>query len=127
MHPTIEQFMTTAPWTIGSDQTVETARRMMAELGVRHLPVRSEGELVGIVDRGDLGGFTAVDPVALAMSRAPLVVAPEALLTEVAATMAERRRDAAIVVDGGRVVGIFTAADATRLLATVVDTLERTV
>ncbi len=123
MHPTMQQFMTTSPSTIGADQTVDTARRMMDELGVRHLPVRSHGNLVGIVARSDLRGLSSAEPVVLAMRRDPIVCTPDARVTDIASVMADQRKDAAIIVSGARVVGIFTSVDAARLLANALDML----
>ena len=52
--PTIDQFMTRAPHTIGYHQTLATAHRMMRELSIRHLPVLDGGKLVGILSQRDL-------------------------------------------------------------------------
>ena len=51
----------------------------------------------------------------------PYSVAPDASLREVARTMAERKCGSAIVVEGERVVGVFTTTDALRALATLLD------
>jgi acetoin utilization protein AcuB len=53
------------------------------------------------------------------MSQEPYTVPPEAPLGDVVRTMATERYGAALVVDHGKVVGIFTAIDAMRLLADV--------
>ncbi len=45
-----------------------------------------------------------------------LSCAPEAALTDAAATMCERRVGACLVVDGGRLAGIFTERDLLRLV-----------
>lgn len=121
MYATIEQVMTGTPLSIGAEQTLETAGEMMAEFGVRHLPVRSEGRLVGLISQGEIRdrSRSAYLPVSVAMRRDPLVVAPEEDVSDVVARMAERRHEAAIVVSGERVVGVFTATDAERLLATM--------
>ena len=47
----------------------------------------------------------------------PYEVTPEAPLAEVVATLLERRIGSAIVIDEGRVVGVFTTVDALRALA----------
>jgi acetoin utilization protein AcuB len=44
-------------------------------------------------------------------------VTPEAPLAEVVATLLERRIGSAIVIDEGRVVGVFTMVDALRALS----------
>ena len=50
------------------------------------------------------------------MSTDCYVVEPRATVREVAAKMAERRLGCAVVAEAGRVIGIFTATDALRIL-----------
>ena len=47
VEPTIRSFMTSAPHTIGIEQTVATASRMMKQHDIRHLPVLHGGKIVG--------------------------------------------------------------------------------
>jgi CBS domain-containing protein len=119
MYATIEQVMSGNPLSIGAEQTLETAAEMMAEFGVRHLPVRSEGHLVGLISQAEVRdrSRSAFLPVSAAMRRDPLVVAPDESVADVVARMAERRHEAAVVVSGERVVGVFTATDAERMLS----------
>jgi acetoin utilization protein AcuB len=121
---TIGEVMTPQPYTIGCDQTLETAHAMMRAHGIRHLPVLERGEIVGVLTQRDLyfletikGVDVATDKVNDAMTQDSYTVSPETPLDEVASTMAERRLGCAVVVERGRVVGIFTATDALRLLA----------
>jgi acetoin utilization protein AcuB len=51
---TVERFMTRSPLTIGQDQPLAAAHRMMREHRVRHLPVLDGGMLVGVVSQRDL-------------------------------------------------------------------------
>ncbi len=51
---TVADIMTTEVITITPDQTVEDGMHMMTDHRVRHLPVLSNGALVGIVSIGDL-------------------------------------------------------------------------
>jgi acetoin utilization protein AcuB len=126
----IREFMTPLPHTIGRDQPMSAAHRLMNEHRIRHLPVLAGGELVGIVSDRDLKFVEAlkdVDPervtIEEAMSQAPYTVAPETPLGEVVSKMADERYGAALVVERGSVVGIFTAIDALRTLS---DMLSRT-
>jgi acetoin utilization protein AcuB len=120
---TIEKVMTPQPHTIGRDQTLATAHEMMQSHDIRHLPVLDGGKLVGVLSQRDLyfveniaGVDASQDHVDDAMSTDCYVVPPRASVYEVAATMAERKLGSAVVVDAGRVIGIFTATDALRLL-----------
>lgn len=141
MTPTIEQFMTPTPKTIGADQTLEVAADMMRELGVRHLPVRAsgaresgarEGKLVGVVSARDLERADAArdsrrlyTPVSEVMRTNPWCVAPETPLADVVREMAERKVGSVVIASGDCVVGIFTGVDAARVLADLVEAVER--
>jgi CBS domain-containing protein len=50
------------------------------------------------------------------MSRDPYTTTPSAPLEEVARDMADRKYGSAVVVDHGKVVGLFTTVDALRAL-----------
>jgi acetoin utilization protein AcuB len=124
MPRTMEELMTSAPQTIGADVTIEAARRMMDAFGIRHLPVRSEGRLVGVVSAADVARSAAHRPVCEVMNSDPLVVTPLDSAETVALAMADRHSDAAIVVSEQRVVGIFTGTDAARALAATLHALD---
>jgi acetoin utilization protein AcuB len=120
----IGRHMTVSPVVIGSARTLDEARRLMRERGIRHLPVVDGGALVGLVSQRDIylaetlkGVDPETDPVREAMSGEPYAVGPDASLADVAATMAERKLGSAIVVDRGAVIGVFTTVDALRSLA----------
>jgi acetoin utilization protein AcuB len=117
--PTVKQFMTPAPQTIGVDMTLSVAHRMMRERRVRHLPVLEEDKLVGIVSQRDLAlveTLRDVDPdrvtVGEAMTPDPFRVTPETPLVEVVRDMADHKYGAAVVIENDVVVGIFTTVDA---------------
>ena len=122
--PSIQKFMTTSPHSIGGDQTLATASRMMHEHRIRHLPVLSGGKLRGLLTDRDLKlveTFSEVNPATLtvdeAMLEEPYLVSPDAPLDEVAATMAAQKYGSAVVVQNQHVVGIFTTVDACRALS----------
>jgi acetoin utilization protein AcuB len=106
----IHRFMTPTPHTITTRQTLAEAHQTMRERGVRHLPVVSDGKLVGVVSQRDLY------LVEEAMSDEPFVVAPDASLDEVAEAMANSKHGSALVVESATLVGIFTSTDALRAL-----------
>ena len=119
--PTIQKYMTTSPHTIGEDQPMTVAHRMMREHHIRHLPVLRGAKIVGLVSDRDLNmveTLKEVDPhkvlVSEAMSQDPYVVSPDAALDEVVSTMAERKYGSAVVTQHDKVVGIFTTVDACR-------------
>ena len=121
---TIRDYMTESPHTIGSEQSLAKAHELMREHGIRHLPVLHGGQLAGMVTVRDLHlveTLKDVDPESVrveeAMTPEPYVVEPTALLHAVASEMAERKLGSAIVVDGTKVVGVFTTVDGLRALA----------
>lgn len=126
--PSVRRVMTPFPWSIEASRAVEEAWQMMAEHGIRHLPVTESGELIGLVSGRDLGlamdvrlgtprarGITVGD----LCERDPFVVDLGTPVETVARQMAERRLGSALVTRQGRLVGIFTTTDACRLLADV--------
>jgi acetoin utilization protein AcuB len=125
---TVQQFMTEAPYTIGHDQTLAAAHRIMRAHRIRHLPVLDSGCLVGIVSLRDLHLVETLDdvnpeevPVSDAMSQETFTVSPRASVYTVAAEMAEHKYGCAVVLEKKRVIGVFTTVDALRALAALVD------
>lgn len=120
----VKDVMTSQPHTIGRNQTLALAHRMMRDHGIRHLPVLEHGELVGMLTQRDLYFLETIAGVELtkdlvddAMNTDAYAVDPDESLEHVAAVMCERKLGSAVVVERGRVIGIFTATDALRLLA----------
>lgn len=116
--PTVQKYMTPAPHSIGIDQTLAQAHKVMRELKIRHLPVLSGGRLVGMLTLRDLHlveTLRDVDPekvlVEEAMSPDPFTVTPETPLDEVVREMGRSKYGSAIVVQNHQVVGIFTTVD----------------
>ena len=117
--PTVQKFMTTAPHTIGADQTLAHARMMMHELTIRHLPVLEDGSLVGLVSEKDINfllSFSGVDikteKVAQAMTTDLTKVTSDTQLDEVCRMMAAKKIGSVLVEDNHKLVGIFTWIDA---------------
>lgn len=123
---TIKQRMTPAPHSIGLDQTLAFAHEVMTTHGLRHLPVLSGGKLVGLVSERDLYFLEAVagvdaktERVEQGMSQDVYCASPESSVREVVLEMIEHRYGCAVVVEGTKVIGIFTTTDALKLLASV--------
>lgn len=119
-------LMTPQPLTIGRKESLATAHRLMRDHRVRHLPVLEHGELVGIVSQRDLYFLETIrgvdldeDAVEDAMTTDTYAVAPDAAIGAVAKHMARHRYGCAVVVERGKVAGIFTATDALCLVATL--------
>ena len=119
----IASFMTPMPHTIGSEQTITFAQEHMRKYGVRHLPVLHGGELYGIVSERDLGviaGLNEVNPdettVEEAMTSEAYTVGKDTPMLKVLQDMLQHQYGSAVVIEGNKVVGIFTTHDALRLL-----------
>ncbi len=122
--PTVATFMSASPHTIGDHQTLSAAHDLMASLKVRHLPVLQAGKLVGLLSERDLNFVETlknVDPAVVkvgeAMSQEVFTVAPSDLVRKVAAEMADNKYGSAIVLEHGKVVGVFTTVDGLRALS----------
>jgi acetoin utilization protein AcuB len=127
--PPIRKYMTTTPFTVDAEVSIKEASRLMQDKDIRHLPVLSGENLVGILSERDVTLVESINGVDLnllkvedAMTRGPYRTDPDSLLSEVAAEMAEKKYGAAIVVQHNKVVGIFTMVDACRVLAEVFET-----
>ena len=119
----ISDFMTPMPHTVGSEQTITFAQKLMQKYGIRHLPVLHGGELYGVVSDRDLGmiaGLNEVNPdsttVEEAMTQEAYTVSKETALFTVLNEMLEHKYGSAIVVEGIKIVGILTTHDALALL-----------
>lgn len=120
----IMSVMTPCPHSIGLTQPASLARELMRKYGIRHLPVRSGGALLGIVSDRDIKfamsyakdteGTMNIEDI---YTPEPYIVAPETPLADVAKRMADDKLGCALVVDHGDLVGIFTTTDACRVLA----------
>jgi acetoin utilization protein AcuB len=117
--PHIKKYMTTLPHSIGTEQTLAQAEKMMDELDVRHLPVVRGEKLVGVLTDRDINfveSFRDVSPETVTVEEAfaehPYIVSPEASLAEVCSEMASKKYGCAIVCDNNKLVGIFTWIDA---------------
>ena len=117
--PNVSKYMTTLPHTIGVEQTLSKAVSMMSELRVRHLPVLSGGNLIGILTDRDVKlveSFKDVDPEKVTVDEAytpePYIISPTSSLADVCAEMASKKYGCALVCDNKKLVGIFTWVDA---------------
>ena len=130
--PTARSAMTSAPTVIDGNEDTLSARSMMEDKGVRHLPVMLGDQLYGVLSDRDLRAARAFldctpghdgPPVSALCSRDPYVVRPDDPIDDVAIEMANRRLGAAVVVEGTTVVGIVTTVDLCRELAKIVGQL----
>lgn len=127
--PAVEEVMSPLPHTVGREQPLVVAQRIMRENQIRHLPVQAGGRLVGVVSERDLNLALGVNAqasrlvVSDVMTENPYFVARSAPLDDVAGTMAENKYGCAVVTDErGAVVGVFSAVDGLNLLKNLLRT-----
>lgn len=125
---TIDRYMSSALLTAEPGRPLHEALRSMREHGVRHLPVVTQGRIVGLLSmqgaelaKAQKSGSSARLEIADAMDENPHVVDPDEPADRVARGMAQRRSDCSIVAHAGRLVGIFTATDALLALAALLE------
>lgn len=133
MQVAVEEYTTPNPITAEENMPIGDVQRLMADHGVRHLPVVRDGRVVGVISDRDVrvvlglsiehqqqvraGDVMAVDP---------LTVSAATPLDEVAYAMSDRKVGSAIVNDEqGELLGIFTATDALNALIEVTRRLRR--
>lgn len=122
--PKLATAMTPFPYSIEVGESLATARGMMREHHIRHLPVTDSGNIVGVLSDRDLRGYearathggTAISGITVgeAFSPAPYVVELTTGLDHVALTMAEQEIGSALVTKHGKLAGILTTTDICR-------------
>ncbi|HEV8549383.1 MAG TPA: CBS domain-containing protein [Polyangiaceae bacterium] len=123
---TVAERMTKTPHLIGSEQSLKTAHELMRTHHIRHLPVLHGGKLIGLVSERDLHLVETLRdadperiPVEEAMTQDVYAVSPKTPLREVVREMAGRKLGSAVVIDGTKVIGVFTTVDALEMLGEV--------
>jgi acetoin utilization protein AcuB len=118
----VYRYMTPCPHTLQRDATLVVAREVMRRYGIRHLPVLDGPDLVGMLTDRDLSVAERVgDPSTLKagdiMTPEPYVAVPSTPLADVCDEMGRQKYGAAVIIDRGNVIGVFTVVDALRALA----------
>jgi acetoin utilization protein AcuB len=121
--PTLLAVMTPFPHAVAAEDDVTTARAMMEQHGIHHLPVLRDGRLAGIVSHRDVSlagdvlersANTVGMPVWAICTRDPYVVEIDTRLDLVADEIANRHIGSALVVKHGKLAGIITTTDLCR-------------
>lgn len=121
----IDSVMTSYPYVIELDALAATARIMMQQLKVRHMPVREGDKVMGVVTEQALQMAEACGKdltgsgikVRDLCSKNVLLVVPDDPLESVLRKMAEKHIEVALILRQGRLAGIFTTTDACRRYA----------
>ncbi|KAA1194420.1 CBS domain-containing protein [Pseudohalioglobus sediminis] len=137
----VAEIMTPNPFTLGPDESLSTARRLMSEKHIRHIPVVDDaGALVGIVSQRDV--LAAADSSVLPDTEAHLeeerYVALSAIMTSPVQTVEENaslrgtalqllqsRTGCMPVTRSGKLVGIITDTDFISIAINLMEQLEQ--
>jgi acetoin utilization protein AcuB len=109
--------MTLAPQVIDLSSSLTEARKMMDNLGVRHLPVVKNGKAISVLSKRELEAALALQTeqtlsVADVCAIEMYAVDQSTTLAEVLRAMAESRINSVVVTSAEQVTGIFTSSDA---------------
>ncbi|KGJ06116.1 CBS domain-containing protein [Paracoccus halophilus] len=120
----VSELLGRAPLACPPQTPIVEAARMMREAGVSSLGITGpEGALLGLVTVRDMSnkvvaeGCRADAPVSRIMTSDPVTLGPDALGADVLALMAERRIGHLPITERGRLVGMITQTDLTRVQA----------
>lgn len=123
--PQVKDYMTRTSKTVGSRQPLCLVNKLMKSLGMQYMPVRMENEIVGIISQRSVteamtnpnGNRLAAQDV---MMKNPVSISPDMPLDQIAERMAEGEYRSVLVRDkNGELIGMFTTADACRVLGQV--------
>ena len=126
----VRDLMSAAPVTITPDTSVNTARALMQQRQIQHLPVVEKNRLVGMVSDSDIRLALPSPATSLSawelhhlldkltvgevMSRFVVTVAPHLPVTTAIGRMLRHRIGAVPVTEDQRVIGILTRGDVLR-------------
>jgi acetoin utilization protein AcuB len=122
----VRNWMTAPAFVVPPTMEAHLALDRMAELKLRRLPVEQQGNLVGIVTRGDLEAKLGWDRMTWrrlsrrvedAMTPNPVTVAPDDMMDAAVQLMLKHRIECIPVVEDGKIKGIITETDVFRAFA----------
>ena len=124
MNTLIKEVMTPEPITVNAEQNLKYALDIMLKNDVRHLPVLKGNQLIGILSERDirfLESYEKIDPSELiieeAFTEGAYKVTSDTKVAQACDYMAQRKISSALVVDQGKLVGIFTWIDALKMIS----------
>ncbi len=111
----VERFMTRDPVTIGPDELIRTASKIMSERGIGGLPVVKDSSLAGIITETDVSrffsdGMKGIYRIRDLMEKNYQVISPNTNLKKVAKLIAGGSR-VLVVEENGNYVGMITEGD----------------
>lgn len=123
----VRSRMTRDVYTVESDAWLDEVADAMKQMGVRHMPVMEDDQLVGVIsDRDillraiDMKGKVIVPrvPVRDVMTSDPVVCTETTSIAEIAEVMLARKIDCVPVIEKGELAGLITSSDLIEMLCT---------
>jgi acetoin utilization protein AcuB len=126
---TVRDIMTKNPATLDTDEKVNVAEHLIKFGSIRHLPVLTNGQVVGVVSQRDLFRSALISDqdapgagakpnrknteiaVKEIMSTPAVTISPETSVKEAARKMMEKRIGCLPVVQGDELLGLITETD----------------
>ncbi|MCC6917341.1 CBS domain-containing protein [Nitrosomonas sp.] len=123
----IQEFTTPFPVTAREDSSIEELQALIKNLKVRHIPVISDGKIVGIISDRDLRIVSALNAREKFLVSASDLMTPDPVtfqgntsIEDVIQQMAEKKIGSVLVSDAsGNLQGIFTVTDALGILVEI--------
>ena len=123
----VKEFSIRDPLTVPLETSVKKVSEMMSFHGFRHVPVMSDGKIIGIVSDRDVKSvensenFEALR-VEEIMTENPISVSGETPLSDAVSIFVDRQISSLLVTGGGfENFGIFTVTDALKALIKLLD------
>jgi CBS domain-containing membrane protein len=137
---TVTEIMTREPYTLGPDDSLADARKLMAEHHIRHIPILTpKGTLTGLVsqrdvlsaedssvlnDPGTIGGQASYVALSSIMTTPVQSVEEKASLRGTALHLQKHKLGCLPVLREGKLVGIITDADFVAIAINLMEQLE---
>ncbi|HOI13640.1 MAG TPA: CBS domain-containing protein, partial [Methanoculleus sp.] len=107
----VRNFMVTDVVCVEIPGNRDDVLRILKRTGISGVPVLKDGELVGIITRKDLLRKADETQLGLLMTPDPVVIRPDAPISEAARLMVRHNIRRLPVMEGGSMVGIISVAD----------------
>jgi acetoin utilization protein AcuB len=120
----LKDYMTPSPKTINAGKDIKFAYNYMLDNHIRHLPVLDGGKLVGIISDRDIKFITSFDElkksdilVEEACTDTPYQVDIDTPIGSVCQEMTDNKYSSTLVMEDGKLAGIFTWIDALKIIS----------
>lgn len=128
INASVKEIMNTSFMTIGSNEYLSKAEKMIYQSKLKHLPVVRAGKLVGIITKTDIKRMSFAESfdeaeaeidenifkmlkVAQVMTTKPFTLSSSATIKEVAEVLSDKEFRTIPIVDDGKLVGMVSTRD----------------